>query len=182
MSAEAWEFQWGSDDGLGGCVRLALHRDERVAWFWAYLWRPELGPVLVRDHEVALPRGSLLEIRADALWSELVCETPGEHWSIGLEAFAVALDDPLDALHGEIGERVAFGLDLEWETTGGDAEGDGRPGRVRGEVLLGRDSIPVDTPGPFTHTVGDLAFRNRTIVVWDDGVWDWDRGPTALEA
>ena len=35
-----------------------------------------------------------LEVRADGLWGELMCETPLEHWSYGLEAFGVALDDP----------------------------------------------------------------------------------------
>jgi hypothetical protein len=171
VSSEAWGFEWGTADGDGGFVRLSLHREERVAWYWAYLWRPGLGPVVVRDHEVALPRGRALEIRADSLWSELVCETPDEHWSIGLEAFAVALDTPEDALAGEIGERIAFGLDLEWETAGA-GEGDAMPGRVRGEVLLGRDRIPVDTPGPFVHSTGQ-EFPDRTIIAWDDGSWSW---------
>ena len=172
-SSEAWEFQWGTADGNGGFVRLALHREERVAWYWAYLLRPGLGPVVVRDHEVALPRGRALEIRADSLWAELVCETPGEHWSIGLEAFAVALDEPDVTPDGEIGERIAFGLDIEWETTGEDGEDGAAPGRVRGDVLLGRDTIPIDTPGPFIHTAGDIAFTDRTIVAWDDGSWSW---------
>ena len=52
--------------------------------------------VAVRDHEVPLPRTGL-EVRADGLWGELVCETPLEHWSIGLEAFGLGYDDPADA-------------------------------------------------------------------------------------
>ena len=143
-------------------MRLALHRAERVAWFWAYLLRPDGGPVVVRDHEVTLPRGVALEIRADALWSELVCETPGEHWSIGLEAFGVrARRSPTTRLHGEIGERIALGFDFEWETTGepfsSELAGvayDEQPGVVHGEVLLGRDRIPLDTVGRFEHSVG----------------------------
>ena len=50
------------------------------------------GPVVVRDHEVPLPRQGL-EVRAEGLWCELWCETPLEHWTYGLEAFAVQLDD-----------------------------------------------------------------------------------------
>ena len=38
---EAWGFEWGTADGNGGFVRLALHRSARVAWFWAYLLRPD---------------------------------------------------------------------------------------------------------------------------------------------
>ena len=136
----------------------------------------------MRDHEVTLPRGAALEIRADALWSELVCETPGEHWSIGLEAFGVRLDDADDALHGEIGERIALGFDFEWETTGdpftsalGDVVREEQPGVVHGEVLLGRDRIPLDTVGRFEHS--DRRRRptspsdSRSTVAWDDGSW-----------
>jgi hypothetical protein len=178
---EAWGFEWGRADGHGGFVRLALHRDERVAWFWAYLLRPDGGPVVVRDHEVTLPRGAALEIRAEALWAELVCETRGEHWSIGLEAFGVRLDDPDEALAGEIGERIALGFDFEWETAGepfvseiGGIAFDEQPGIVRGEVLLGRERIPLDTVGRFEHATGAIdttALSNRSTVAWDDGSW-----------
>ena len=185
---EAWGFEWGDADGNGGFVRLALHRRERVAWFWAYLWRPGDGPVVVRDHEVTLPRGAALEIRAEALWSELVCETPGEHWSVGLEAFGVALDDAEDALHGEIGTRIALGFDFEWETTGdaftselGGVSYEEQPGVVHGEVLLGRDCIPLDTVGRSEHTIGAVdstAVAVRSTVAWDDGSWWSIRGGT----
>jgi hypothetical protein len=179
---EAWGFEWGTADGNGGFVRLALHRSARVAWFWAYLLRPDGGPVVVRDHEVTLPRGAALEIRADALWSELVCETPGEHWSIGLEAFGVRLDHADDALRGEIGERIALGFDFEWETAGdgfgATTEGavwEEQPGVVRGEVLLGRDRIPLDTAGRFEHVIGGPDAIDRTTVAWTDGSWSSTR-------
>jgi hypothetical protein len=183
---EAWGFEWGTADGNGGFVRLALHRSERVAWYWAYLLRPGGGPVVVRDHEVTLPRAAALEIRADSLWSELVCETRGEHWSIGLEAFGVRLDEADDALHGEIGERIALGFDFEWETTGepytSEVAGvvyEEQPGVVSGEVLLGRDRLPLDTVGRFEHSVGSLVTSEpapRSTVAWDDGSWWSFRG------
>ena len=186
---EAWGFEWGDADGNGGFVRLALHRAQRIAWFWAYLWQPRAGPVVVRDHEVTLPRGAALEIRADALWSELVCETPGEHWSIGLEAFGVRLDDAEDARHGEIGERIALGFDFEWERTGavcaselGGVTFDEQPGVVRGEILLGRDRIPLDTVGRFEHSIGAVDGPDpvsRHTFAWDDGSWQSGRSSTA---
>jgi hypothetical protein len=187
---EAWGFEWGDAGGHGGFVRLALHRAQRVASYWAYLWRPDAGPVAVRDHEVMLPRGAALEIRAEALWSELVCETPGEHWSIGLEAFGVALDHPDDGLHGEIGERIALGFDFEWETSGdpfvtdlGGVACEEQPGVVHGEVLLGRDRIPLDTVGFFEHSSGAVdqmpAGSTRTTIAWDDGSWWSQHGGSA---
>src|SRR5947209_8876138 len=98
----AWEESWyldfaDADTGLGGYVRLALHPADGVAWFWAGVVGAGPPLVAVRDHEVPLPTGGGLEVRASGLWTELVCETPLDHWSVGLEAFGVALDDPLEA-------------------------------------------------------------------------------------
>ena len=70
----------------------------------------------------------MVVIRAEGLWAELLCETPGEHWSIGLEAFGVRFDDEAEAATSDRGERVPVGFDLEWET----------PDRVVGELLVGR--------------------------------------------
>ena len=113
--ADAWEIDFAADHGgVGGFVRLALLPNQGVAWWWTGLLTPRL--VAVRDHEVPLPRAGL-EVRADGLWGELVCETPLEHWSIGLEAFGIAYDDPADAWGDEWGERLPVGLDLEWEAT-----------------------------------------------------------------
>jgi hypothetical protein len=140
---------------MGGFVRLALLPDEGAAWYWAYVVGPDLGLVVVRDHEVPLPRqpGPVV-VRADGLWAEFVCETAGEHWSIGLEAFGVRLDDPADGFRGEIGERLAVGLDLEWEVGGA----------VFGEVLVGRDRIPFDGTGVFSHATGEHSWATTAGV------------------
>ena len=119
---------------------------ERIAWYWTYLVGvPDVdGVLVVRDHEV-LPPDQGLEIRADGLWAELTCETPREHWTFGLEAFGVRLDRADDALRpgGEIGERIAVGLDIEWEVGAG-----GPPaGIVHGDVLVGRARHEIDGPG-----------------------------------
>jgi hypothetical protein len=160
--APSWGFEAAGDDGTGVFVRLTLLPDASIAWYWAYLFVPDLGLVVVRDHEVPLPRRSTpdLEVRAEALWAELVCETPGEHWGIGLEAFGVVLDDPRDALRGELGIRVPVGLDLEWEHLAPEyREGDEREhqfGRVHGEILVGPERIPFDATGAREVTRGDL--------------------------
>jgi hypothetical protein len=175
--ADAWEIDFAADatdedsGGVGGFVRLALLPAQGVAWWWTGLLTPRL--VAVRDHEVPLPRAGL-EVRADGLWGELVCETPLEHWSIGLEAFGIAYDDPADAWGDEWGERLPVGLDLEWEATpepadlrpAGPSPGPGgigyaQPGRVHGEILVGPDRIPLTGTG----------FRSRA-----SGVLDWWSG------
>jgi hypothetical protein len=165
--ADTWHIEFAGPDGVGGFVRLSLYPNlgaggggdggrGGVAWWWTYLLRPDGPLVAVRDHEVPLPRGSGLEVRADGLWAELVCETPLEHWSIGLEAFGVAFDDPAEAWRSEWGDRTAVGLDLEWEALdppvaapgpGPAAQGYVQGGRVVGTLLVDEERIEVDCPG-----------------------------------
>ena len=174
--ADAWEIDFAAESpegAVGGFVRLALLPNQGRAWWWTGLLTPRL--VAVRDHDVPLPRAGL-EVRADGLWGVLVCETPLEHWSVGLEAFGVAYDDPADAWGDEWGERLPVGLDLEWEATaepggvspsgpapgGPQAAGYAQPGRVHGEILLVEDRIAVAGTG----------FRSRS-----SGVLDWWSAP-----
>lgn len=181
--ADAWEIDFVADDRpVGGFVRLTLLPAQGVAWWWTGLLTPRL--VAVRDHEVPLPRTGL-EVRADGLWGELVCETPLEHWSIGLEAFGIAYDDPADAWGDEWGERLPVGLDLEWEATAapadlapaGPAPGPGgvgyaQPGRVHGEILVGPDRIPVTGTGFRSRASGVLDWwseRPHRRLAWVDG-------------
>jgi hypothetical protein len=155
---ESWYFDFVSPGAdLGGFVRLALHPGEGRAWYWAYVAGRGRAVVAVRDHEVELPRGRALEVRSAGLWAELTCETPLDHWSAGLEAFGVALDNPTEAWRGERGDPVALGLDMEWEATGGAADvprGYAQPAAVHGEVLVGRERVEVDGHGWRTHLWG----------------------------
>lgn len=157
---ESWYFDFAAPDGsLGGYVRLGLYPNLGVAWWWACVVGEGLPVVLVRDHEVPLPKGSGLEVRAEGLWGELYCEHPHEHWSINMEAHGVALDDPADAYRGERGERVAVGLELEceartavypYELTTRYEQGC----EVHGEVLLGSRRILLAGPGERDHSWG----------------------------
>ncbi len=117
--------------------------------------RPEGGRlVVVNDQEVPRPRAGL-ELRAEGLWAEMICETPLEHWSYGLEAFGLALDDPETT--EALGDRVPVGWDLEWEATAApvaaaDGSGFEHAGIVHGEVLIGSTRLAVDGRGHRTHS------------------------------
>lgn len=155
--AESYYVDFARPDGLGGFVVLTLYPNLGAAWWWSSFLTPE-GLVAVRDHDVALPRAGL-EVRADGLWGEMVCETPLEHWSYGMEAFGLRFDDPAEAWAGELGDRMPVGLDLEWELVaparpgpapgppGGCAGQVLQAGRVTGELLLGPARLAVDCPG-----------------------------------
>jgi hypothetical protein len=158
------EFAGASANDIAGIVRLELF--ETHAWYWTYLVGvPGIdGVLVVRDHEVPLPRQGL-EIRAEGLWAALTCETPREHWTFGLESFGVRLDSPEDARIGteEIGERLAVGLDLEWEVAAG-----GPPsGIVHGDVLVGRATHAIDCEGRFyDEATPDPDPREGDAVAW----------------
>ncbi|MBK9181380.1 MAG: hypothetical protein IPM45_17825 [Acidimicrobiales bacterium] len=147
------------------------------------------------ETQIQLPRPGSLEIRAEGLWADHICEAPFEHWTVGLEAMGLGLEDPQDALGSRRGDIVPLGFDLEWEDAGPPrpqpplrpavtAPGGSRcpdPGReaaaacagyhvdcrVHGEVLVGADRIHIDGRGAREHGWGPLPW-------WDAA---WERGP-----
>ncbi|MGI8807100.1 MAG: hypothetical protein ACR2KK_04545 [Acidimicrobiales bacterium] len=160
-----WEESWYLDfvaagGKLAGYVRLTLRPGEGTAWFWAGIVGAGPALVTVRDHEVPPPSGPGLEVRASGLWTELVCETPLDHWSVGLEAFGVALDDPLEAWRRERGDPWALGLDVEWEGTApctpwpGAETGYWQDCNVHGDVLVGAERFALDGTGTRVHLWG----------------------------
>jgi hypothetical protein len=141
-----WSLEF-ADDEQRITGSLALTVDGNAAAFHAQVVVPDVGVVVVRDDDVPPPRPGqgrtdVLVVRAEGLWVELLCETPGEHWSFGLEAFGVRFDDEEEAAASDRGERVPVGFDLEWET----------PDRVVGEVLVGRAKYELTARGTFTVT------------------------------
>ena len=203
---ESWSFEFCAPDGsLGGYVAVSFLVAPRVAWYWAALVGDGRPYVLVRDLEVALPRlAASREVRAEGLWSDLNCETPFDHWSVGLEAFAVAMDDPDEALAGERGDRLGLGLDLEWEAAAGIVGSEGAYAQacaVHGDVLVGVgravEAVAFEGHGWRRHRWGDpdpLAPRSWLGGVLGDGtpwcslevargdVEDVHRAPLLLEA
>lgn len=157
--SERWSFDFASADGeLGGWVTLT--RFAGHAWYQAALAGPRRQLLAVLDHHVPF-RSNPMEVRTTDLWADHVCEEPHEHWTLGLEAFALGVDDPLE-LHGrQHGDRVPLGFDLEWEADGpvlpagaGPVEGYGQGCRVHGEVLVGADVLDLDGVGSRSHEWG----------------------------
>jgi hypothetical protein len=173
---ESWDLTFATADAaFGGFVRLTLRPADQIAWWWTGLAGAGRPYALVRDADVELPPGSALEVRASGLWAEITEETPDEHWSFGLEAFGVAFEDPADAWGDEMGERVAVGLDLEWERVeaagamtlpGGAADLSAQPGVVHGEVLVGSERIELDAFGWRRHARGERDW-------WGNGARPW---------
>jgi len=159
-----WEERWwfdfaAADDSVAGFARLAFRPAERTASWWAAVVGPDRALVSLRADDLRLPaRG--LEVRGDGVWACATCETPLEHWSVGLEAFAAQLDDPLDALGSERGVPTPLGFDLEWESlapaswAGGPVTGYAQACRVDGEVLVGPERLAIGGAGHREHSWG----------------------------
>jgi hypothetical protein len=175
---ESWYFDFSAADAtLGGSVRLTLYPNQGVAWCWAALVGQGRRLVMVKEHDLEVPRGRDLEVRGQGLWSAVNCETPLDHWSVGLEAFALALDDPTEAWRSERGDLVGLGFDLEWEATApaattGDGPGYGQPCRVTGEVLVGDERLDLDVCGYRSHSWGIHDWSApEASGIFDDGTW-----------
>jgi len=140
---------WSPRASFGGYVQLWRYPGDGVVWYSTAVFR-EGEPVVALCDEFPLKR--TLELRGNGLWADHNVEEPFGHWSVGLEAFALALDDPAD----ERGERVPLGYELDWEcdpeVVTAVHDGYEQPCRVRGEVLLGADAFDLDGHGWRTHS------------------------------
>jgi hypothetical protein len=173
-----WSESWYLDfvdpvRQVGGYVRLGLYPNLGTAWYWACVVGPDRQLVTVIDHEVPIPPGPSHEIRTEGLWADYIVETPLDHVTVGLEAFAVGVDDPAEVYGDLRGDRVPLGFDLEWETDGRTFAYPGVtryeiPCRVHGEVLVGHERIEIDGHGQRDHSWGVRDW-------WSYG-WSWTAG------
>ncbi len=174
---ESWHFDFISTDGdVGASLRLGRQPSQGLAPVWGCLVRKGHPLVHLVDHEVPLVRETdSIGVRGEGLWADAVCETPFDHWSVGLEAFAIELDDPKEALGQARGDRTGMGFDLEWETTWPVAsfelpnlKGYQMMCRVHGEVLIGSETLAIDGWGQRQHIWG--------FPPWRAGAWCWGGG------
>lgn len=172
--SESWYLDFVDPERrIGGYVRLGLYPNLGTAWYWACVVGPDRPLVTVIDHEVPIPPGRSHEIRTEGLWADYTVETPLDHVSVGVEAFAVGVDDPAEVYGDLRGDRVPLGFDLEWETDGGTYAYPGVtryevPCRVHGEVLVGAERIELDGHGQRDHSWGVRDW-------WSYG-WSWTAG------
>jgi hypothetical protein len=168
--SETWAFDFGnrrrdrgdSDDMVGGYVWFTVLPAQRRCWYWSAVVRSGERLISLVDLDVAMSR-SVMEIRSSGLWAMHVCEEPLARWTVGSEAFGVALDDPADALGDAYGEVVPIGFDLEWEAAGvltrHNAVGTVAyrvDATVHGEVLVGDDRLAIsDASGRWMHRWGE---------------------------
>lgn len=178
-ACDVWTFEFATPDAaLAGWVRYVRFADH--AWYVAHLVGEHRRPMGVVDLAVPL-RSSAREVRTTGLWADHVCETPFDHWTVGLEAFAVQVDDPGELIGEARGDLVPFGLDVEWEAAAAPVPAQQRwnadraaieptevdgyvvPATVHGEVLIGAEEVDLDALGTWSHWWGPIDWAGPTF-------------------
>jgi len=148
---DVWSFELDTPS-----LRVELATPPEGPWRYQAVLERGAELVAVVDDDVPPPRSSSLEIRTEGLWAELIVESAYDHISLGCEAFGLRVDPPLDLSVPLLGDRIAFGLDLGFETEGPLDAIDGGyalPCLADGVILVGDEEIRVDrAPGRRTHT------------------------------
>lgn len=139
----------------------------KASFLCAYFQDGEL-PVVLAEDEIVAPE-QRWELRASGLWADMICERPLNHWSYGLEAFGLAIDEPEELLGRGYGDRVPLGWELDFESSSErveglfDSAGQGETGGYRqsglgdGLVLLADRSVPLSGPALRHHWWGPPA-------------------------
>jgi hypothetical protein len=156
---ETWVFDlWAADGSVGAFTWLTLQPNQRRAWYWSVVVQAGRRQLHVADVAAPLPRAGL-RVRTTGLWAEHVCEVPFEQWTVQNECYAVALDDPADALGRAYGESTPVAVDLEWY---GEAPAEPTPEGYRqageGHAVIELAGGPLTLVGPAgrTHAWGRL--------------------------
>jgi len=167
---EAWLFDLVQQDvSLGVSIEFLLWPVERRVAFHTSLVRPGEPLVSLVELEAAAPKPPSLEVRAPGLWTDIGVQTPLEHMTVDLEAFAVALDEPADVFAGAYGIRLPLGGELEWESAapiqaGSTADSYEIPCIVHGELLVGDEVLEIDGWGWRSHRWGVAAPTDRARI------------------
>ena len=118
------DIEWvDKRQAVAGLLRVSVRPSAGATWFLAVVHEQGEDPVVVLDYELPLVSHAF-EFRAPGIWTDFVCETPIEQWTIGLEAFGIAVD-PDDVIHpATFGDRTPVGLDLDVEAASAPDEHD----------------------------------------------------------
>ena len=156
---------------------LLWPQHQRVA-FLVSLVQPEHDLVSLVELGAPAPKPPSLEVRSSGLWTDIGIQTPLDHMTVDIEAFAVALDDPNEVFHGAYGIRTALGCELEWETAGSIQPGPSAnsyemPCIVHGELLLDEQTIEIDGWGWRSHRWGRPSPGDRSTTRGRTVNGDW---------
>src|SRR5690606_4422696 len=114
---EVFELGFAASDGsIAGSVVLTLVPAQQRSWFWAAIVGRDRPLVAVYEDDVPLLRRDGIELRTSGLWVDVEVEVPFDHVTLGMEAFGLVFDYPVEGVGAARGHRTPVGFDLEWES------------------------------------------------------------------
>jgi hypothetical protein len=114
-AVDEWVFAaWARDASLGVVSGHRIHGAR--AWYWSALVREGRPLLHLAEWDVRV-RADPFVVKAPEMWAEHHCVVPLEQWSIGNEAYFVALDDADEAVGRGYGVPTPTAMDLEWYAT-----------------------------------------------------------------
>jgi len=146
-STDEWVFTaWTPDASLG---LISGHRLTGArAWYWSALVQAGQPLLHLAEWDVAV-RADPFVVKAPEMWAEHHCVAPLEQWSLGNEAYFVALDEPSAALDRAYGRPTPTAMDLEWYAV--EAADELVDGFVQTGVVHGRIDVMGRTPTELTE-------------------------------
>ncbi|KAG1647335.1 Bile salt-activated lipase [Nymphon striatum] len=176
---DAWLFDVVQPDTqLAMSIEMLLWPHLNKVAYHLSLVRPGHGLVSLVDEGAAAPRAGSLELRSPGLWTDIGIQTPLDHVTVDVEAFAVELDDPEEVFGNAFGLRTAIGCELEWETAAAARRGPTPtsyevPCIVHGELLVNDDVIEIDGWGWRSHRWGVATSTDRSRFRGRSSDGDW---------
>lgn len=176
---ESWLFDAVHHDGsYAMSIEFMLWPQHQRVAFLVSLVRPGHDLVSLVELDAPAPKPPSLEVRSTGLWTDIGIQTPLDHMTVDIEAFAVALDDPDDVFAGAYGIRTALGCELEWETAGELVSGPAAqsyqvPSIVHGELLLDEQTIEIDGWGWRSHRWGPPSMHDRPALRGRTHTGEW---------
>lgn len=164
----------GSHEPLVLALGFAIHASLGRCAFHAAVLERGRHPIAISDSDIPVPAAGW-ELRASGLWADHICETPFEHWSYGLEAFALALDDGAELLGRGFGERTPLGWELEFEASSpavaadDGADGYRQAGIGHGLLLFAGREVEIEGQAVRSHRWGSPAAAAGPVDRLDDG-------------
>ena len=94
---DRWWFGFcAPDQDVFGWLELRWYPRRRIAHYTASVVGRHRGLIVAVDDAIPMKSPSRsLEFRHTGMWAHHVCEEPWERWTVGLEAYGVALDSRL---------------------------------------------------------------------------------------
>jgi hypothetical protein len=153
-----------ADGSWGGWFRLGLYPNRQVAWWTAWIVRPDAPGVCSADYGAPVPPGDSLVSESETVGRvEIDVRRPLEEFRLAAESPAVTVAKPSDAYRvtngGTPGTPTRLVTDLTWFTDGVPYHYNVTtryeiPCTVRGTVTIGDETLQVDGQGQRDHSWG----------------------------